>query len=104
MAHTPGPWNYLPPAHDSETGDYWVLAGNSIVADVSAVTGLTQKTGEDNARLIAAVPEFLEICEEMLYHLAHSMDCKHGNGFTYDFCPVKKMQSLVSRVRPLKEV
>lgn len=43
---------------------------------VEYVTGLEEE-----------VERLREAVSEMNYHIKHSKDCRHGNGFTYDFCP-----------------
>jgi hypothetical protein len=35
---------------------------------------------------------------DVVYHMTHSMDCKHGDGFTYDFCPVAKANEMIKKV------
>ena len=60
--HTPGPW-WLARAHPSE-GTFAVGAGNSELALVLATTDDT--TAKANARLIAAAPDLLQACRDML--------------------------------------
>jgi hypothetical protein len=39
------------------------------------------------AELEAEVERLRGLIDAMLYHINNSTDCKHGYGFTYDFCP-----------------
>ena len=87
MAHTPGPWALIdePRNHHyraAHPGDYevlgqhcWYIAGrhgnSDFVADV-ITTNLPPEEGDANAKLLAAAPDLLDACEEMLAILVGS--------------------------------
>ena len=68
--HTPGPWMAF------EDGEVWNLDGNILICDTDLPSGFnaSRKTyGEANARLIAAAPELLEVCIELVYQAERKM-------------------------------
>ena len=102
MEHTPGPWSvgfYEP------TENFRKIAQHACVCDpktmmLIAICGPAEdEQSQKDADFIAAAPDLLAACEEMLYHITHSMDCTHGNGFTYDYCPVEKLRAAISKAK-----
>lgn len=97
--HTPGLWHVGIGQHDGKTPFITVFSGDKIVA----VTGIANDDhhGQSmiDARLLAAAPELLEALEECIEHMTNSNDCTHGNGFTYDFCPVEKARAVIANAR-----
>ena len=73
-AHTPGPWAFE---------DEFVRAGDVVIADPYCEETASTRPGEmeANARLIAAAPDLLEACEELL-HVAddYAPDIGSANG------------------------
>ncbi len=66
-AHTPGPWK----AELSQDGIYWEIQGRpesglNVAIIPMAVVGETDVEREANARLIAAAPDLLEACKQLL--------------------------------------
>jgi len=53
-----------------------------------------RKVMAERDSLQAERDELRAALSEVIYHVTHSMDCKHGDGFTYDFCPVVKAKEL----------
>lgn len=97
--HTPGPWE----PHLYESGGFEIVSvheRNFIITSRNGYQEWDRKNESvDNARLIAAAPELLEALEECIDHMTNSNDCTHGNGFTYDFCPVEKARAAIAKAR-----
>jgi len=60
--HTPGPWNVDPEAKEKDPSIIDISASDRIVV-VSMYTTAEERA---NARLIAAAPELLALCKEVL--------------------------------------
>lgn len=72
--HTPGPW------FAENGGDKWQVWENEGIAHIADVSRGVEPdlTGEANARLIAAAPELLALCQEIL----PEVKCRCDEGFT----------------------
>lgn len=73
MAHTPGPWHVGPKidnwTHCSVCS--WNPQGSSrlLIANIIDIES-TVANNDDNARLIAAAPELLAACQQLVKHIA----------------------------------
>jgi len=85
MKHTPGPWHYI----GEEDGDFCVFAGDDFIINIgdSPIIEILNRPNMDlvafdttqaNARLIAAAPDLLEACKEMVSFMK-----KYDAGFAY---------------------
>jgi len=75
VGHTPGPWQLELNNHPDEIGDHnYSLFTNGYefgkYNDESLSAGFDSSTPAANARLIAAAPELLEACQQLVYVLA----------------------------------
>jgi hypothetical protein len=101
MSHTPGPWKSVQVGNTKVSQAIIAESETSFTLVATARPQPSERLGkqEDNARLIAAAPDLLKDCEELIYHMTRSMDCKHGDGFTYDFCPVAKARADIAKAK-----
>jgi len=74
--HTPGPWHYRPVVHEIQAGPF-----NVKVAQMP-MDGQGRSYDENlaNAAIIAAAPDLLEACKQIVWKLSHNHD--DGNGGT----------------------
>ena len=77
--HTPGPWQVEP---RTENGTYYVSIprkdGTIFTSSWVAQVGPFNDEDEANARLVAAAPELLEACEDMVALLARELPTDLG--------------------------
>jgi hypothetical protein len=80
MGHTPGPWT----ANAWGDGDYEINAADTTVCNVPGFDDDTVDTprAEDNARLIAAAPELLAVCQAMAGDLQALLDGDDFSGMS----------------------
>lgn len=67
--HTPGPWFAVQNSSywQINTKDGWQI-GDTCASSCSPEYGCSMALGKANAHLMAAAPELLEICKELLTH------------------------------------
>jgi hypothetical protein len=63
MSHTPGPWQAFPPEGDA---DHWEVLDE--FGHTATVYG-DEEPAKANSLLIAAAPDLLDACEELLIYL-----------------------------------
>ena len=85
MSHTPGPWGYHEFGIQLGKGRFYIDQQNGIhgIAAIipleTASAALSPEEHEANARLIAAAPDLLAACEEMLAAIDHEYSVNPRN-------------------------
>lgn len=81
MSHTPGPWKYTPSSPSEGFECFWITATPSPnqEKEVATVSGPQTERNEANSRLVAAAPDLLAMCEEVL---ATVLTCRCDEAYT----------------------
>jgi hypothetical protein len=76
MKHTPGPWII----YKAADGDSWIgtEAGDDRIATLGG--NMSPKEEEGNANVLAAAPELLEACEDVLHQIGTDSDLENITG------------------------
>lgn len=75
VKHTPGPWYVYPTEYDNDTESF------DVMADGAAIT-IACPPSEADARLIAAAPDLLAACEQVLSRLDYLTELWGQEGVT----------------------